>query len=230
MPRPEGTGSVLPDGWELPEGGSGRRGHVTKLPADLLTDSVWSIGGGETGCLGGIRGGAQGVRAHVCDGCGLSGRSGGGRCCGSTDLASGAPVSSPAADLFGDTKLALSEGSRPGDRLSGAAIPRGFRLEQPQHPLRAIRRPHGDDTPVGLAQRLRRAHTHMFPRASPHAAAPGDLDPVFRGPAPTSRAALPLPPRSPTAHRPPTRGAAAHGGARGESYNARARSGPRRRT
>ena len=164
-PRSERTGSVLPDGRELPQSGFDRRGHVTKLPPDLLTDCVWSIGGGQTSCLGGIRGRAQGVRAHMRDGCSLSGRSGG-RCCSSADLTSHAPIPETATDLFRDAKLAVSEGPRPGDRLSGTGIPRGFRLEQSQHPLRAVRRPPGDDAPVRFAQCLRRTHTQILPRVS----------------------------------------------------------------
>jgi hypothetical protein len=137
---------------------------VNQLPANLLTDSVWPIRGGETGCLGGIRGGAQGVRAHMWDGCGLSGRSGGGRCRGIADLASGTPILKTAADLFRDAKLATGKGSRASDRLSGAAIPWGFRLEQSQHPPRAVRRPSRHDPPIGFAERLRRSHTPIVPR------------------------------------------------------------------
>jgi len=39
QPGPEGTGRILTDGWQLSQGGSGRRGHTPKLPADLLADS-----------------------------------------------------------------------------------------------------------------------------------------------------------------------------------------------
>ena len=166
QPRPEGTGPVLPDGWEQPQGGSDRFGHVTQLPLDLLTDGVWPIGGGTTGCLGGIRGGAQGVGAHMWDGCGLSGRSGCGRCCRSAQLTSGARIFKTAADRFRNVKLATSEGSRPRNGLSGTAIPRSLCLEQSQHPLRAGRRPHSDDPPVSFAQRLRRAHVPILPRVS----------------------------------------------------------------
>jgi hypothetical protein len=60
--------------------------------------------------------------------------------------------------VFGDVTLAASEGPAPGDRITRAAVARSFRLEQSQHPFRAIRRPRRDDPPVGLTQRLRRAH------------------------------------------------------------------------
>jgi hypothetical protein len=45
-----------------------------------------------------------------------------------------------------------------------AAVPRSFRLEQSQCPLRAVRRPHRDDPPVSFAQCLRRTHTQILPR------------------------------------------------------------------
>jgi hypothetical protein len=98
------------------------------------------------------------------DGRGLSGRSGGGRCRGSADLASGAAILKTAADLFCDAKLAAGKGSRAGDRVSGAAIRRGFCLEQSQHPLRAVRRPSRHDPSIGFAERLRRSHTRIVPR------------------------------------------------------------------
>jgi hypothetical protein len=89
------------------------------------------------------------------DGCGLPGRSGGGHCCGSAHLASGGTIDKAAADLVRDAKLATSKSPRPGDRLTGAAILRGLRLEQSQHPLRAVRRPHRDDPAISFAQCLR---------------------------------------------------------------------------
>jgi hypothetical protein len=155
---PERTGRILTDRRQLLQSGSGRRGHADTLPVDLLFDRVRPFGGGQTGCLGGIRGGAQGVRAHMGNGGGLASRSGGGRRCGSLHVTSGAGRGKSAADLFGDAKLATSKGPRPGDRVTGAAIPRNFRLEQSQHPFGAIGRPHRDDPPVSFAQRLRRPH------------------------------------------------------------------------
>jgi hypothetical protein len=82
---------------------------------------------------------------------GLAGRSGGGRCCVSFHVTSGAPGDKSAADLFGDAKLATSEGPRPGYRVAGAAISWSFRLEQRQDPFRAVRRPRCDDAPVSFA-------------------------------------------------------------------------------
>jgi hypothetical protein len=90
----------------LSQSRSGRRGHTVKLPADLLFDRARPFGGGQTGYLDGIRGGAQGVHAHVWDGGCLAGRSGGGRRGGSAHITSGAEGDESAADLFGDADLA----------------------------------------------------------------------------------------------------------------------------
>ena len=108
-PRPEGTGRILTDGRQLSQGGSGRRGHTAKLPADLLADSLRPVGGGQSSRLGGIRGGTQGVRAHMRDACGLPGRSGGGHRCGSAHLTSGGMSDETAAGLS-DAKLATRKG------------------------------------------------------------------------------------------------------------------------
>jgi DNA invertase Pin-like site-specific DNA recombinase len=156
---------------------------MTKLPADLLADSVRPIRGGQTSCLGGIRGGTQGVRAHMGNACGLPCGSGGGRCRGNLHVTSSATTGKSAADLFGDAKLATSEGPRPGDRVTRAAVLRSFGLEQPQHPLCAIRCPHRDDPSVDFAQRLRRTHTCILPRVSPRAEVPDDLDRLLERPA-----------------------------------------------
>jgi hypothetical protein len=78
-PGSEGTGCVLADGRQLPQSGSHRCRHATKLPAHLIAHSIQPIRRGETGSLGSVGGGAEGMGAHVGDGCGLSGRSSGGR-------------------------------------------------------------------------------------------------------------------------------------------------------
>jgi hypothetical protein len=64
-------------------------------------------------------------------------------------------MSDETAAGLSDAKLATGKGPKPGDGITGAAIPRSFRLEQSQHPLRAVRRPHRDDPPISFAQRLR---------------------------------------------------------------------------
>jgi hypothetical protein len=160
--RAEGTGRILPDGRQLSQGGSGRRGHTGKLPADLLADNVRPVRGGQSSRLGGIRGGTQSVCAHMRDACGLPGGSGGGHRCGSAHLASGGMSDETAAGLS-DAKLATGKGSYPRDGITGAAVPRSYRLEQSQHSLGAVRCPHRDDPPVGFGQRLRRTHTQILP-------------------------------------------------------------------
>jgi hypothetical protein len=79
---------------------------------------------------------------------------GGGRCRGSAHVTSGATTNKSAADLFDDIKLTKRESPRPRDRVTGAAVLPSFRLEQPQYPLGAVRRPHRDDPPVAFAQCL----------------------------------------------------------------------------
>jgi hypothetical protein len=108
-PRPERTGRIFTDGRQLSQGGSGRRAHMAKLPADLLADSLRAAGGGQSGRLGGIRGGTQRVGAHVGDACRLAGRSGGGHRCGSAYLTSGGMSDEAAAGLC-DAELAPGKG------------------------------------------------------------------------------------------------------------------------
>ena len=108
QPRPEGTGRILTDGRQLLQGGSGRRGQTAKLPADLLADGPGPAGGGQSSRRGGVRGGTQGVRAHMRDAGGLPGGSGGGHRCGSAHLASGGMSDETAAGLC-DAKLATSK-------------------------------------------------------------------------------------------------------------------------
>ena len=109
-PRPEGTGRVLTDGRQLSQCGSRRRRHTAKLAADLLAHSLRPVGGGQSSRLGGIRGGTQGVRAHVRDACGLPGRSGGGHRCRTADLTCGG-MSDEAAAGMADAKLAARKRS-----------------------------------------------------------------------------------------------------------------------
>ena len=107
--RPKGTGRILPDGRQLSQGGSGRRGHTAKLPADLLADSVRPVRGGQSSRLGGIRGGTQGVRAHMRNACRLASRAGGGYRYRSAYLTS-AGMSDETARGLSDAKLATSKG------------------------------------------------------------------------------------------------------------------------
>jgi hypothetical protein len=168
QPRPEGAGGILTEGRKQSQGGPDGRGHVAQLPTDLPRNSDVLVRRGETCCLGGIRGGTQGVRSHVGNGHGLTGGSRGCGSGGSAHVTSGAATDEPPADLLGDVKLATSEGPRSGDCRARAAILWSFRLEQPQHSLSAVRRPRRDDPPVAFAQRLPRAHEH-HPRRAHHA-------------------------------------------------------------
>jgi hypothetical protein len=162
QPRPERTRGILTDRREQSQGGLGRRGHVIKLPPDLLTDSRRPVVRGQTSRLGGISGGAQGVRAHMGNARGLPRGPGGGRRCGSLHVSSGATSVKPPADHFGHPQPATSERPRPGDRVARAAVPGSLSLEQPQHPFRAVRCPQRHDPSVGFTQRLGRAHAHIL--------------------------------------------------------------------
>lgn len=130
---------------------------MAKLPTDFLVDGLSLVRGGQASRLGGICGGTEGVRAHMWDGRGLTGGSRSCHRCGSAHLASRSAVDETAADLSGNAKLATSEGAQPSDGPTGSAIARSLCFEQPQYPLCAVRCPHGDDSPIGFAQRLRRS-------------------------------------------------------------------------
>jgi hypothetical protein len=95
------------------------------------------------------------MRAHVHDCCGLPCRSGGSGRRGAARLTCGAAADEPAADLFCDVKLAAAEGSGSRDRVAWARIGWRFRLEQSEHSLRAVGRPHSNDSSFGFAQCLR---------------------------------------------------------------------------
>lgn len=104
-PRPEGSGRVVTDGRQLSQGGSGRRGHAGKLPADPLADGLPPVGSCQPSCLGGVGGRTEGVRAYVRNACGLAGRSRSGRRRRGAHLASGGMSDKTAARLSG-AKLA----------------------------------------------------------------------------------------------------------------------------
>ena len=132
---------------------------------NLLASRLRSVEGCQSNRLGGIRGGTQRVRGHMSDACSLP--RGFRRCHrrGAAHLTSGGIPNETAADLVGYAKLTTSKGPGPSDGITGAGIPGSLRLEQSQHPLRAIRRPHRNNSSVSPAQRLRRAHTHILPGA-----------------------------------------------------------------
>jgi hypothetical protein len=122
---------------------------------DLLANSLWAVRGGQSHGLSGVRCGAQGVRAHVRDCCGLACRSGGSGRCGGAHLTCGAAGREPAADLLCDVKLATAEGPRSLDRIAWAGIAWRVRLEHSERSFRAVSRPHGNDSSFGFAERLR---------------------------------------------------------------------------
>ena len=95
------------------------------------------------------------MRSHVRDCCGLTRRSGGGGRRRSAHLTCGASAGKPAADLVGNVKLAAAEGSGSRDGIAGTGIAWSFHLEQSEHSLRAVSRPHSNDSPFGFAERLR---------------------------------------------------------------------------
>jgi hypothetical protein len=61
----------------------------------------------------------------------------------------------PAADLFCDVKLATAERPCSCDGIAWASIARSFCLEQSEHSLSTVSRPHSNDSSFGCAQRLR---------------------------------------------------------------------------
>ncbi len=126
------TGRILTDERQLSQGNLDGRGQSAKLPADLLADSLRPVGGGQPSRLGSIRGGTQGVRAHMRDARGLPCRSRGGHRCRSAHLASGSMSDETPAGLS-DAKLATSKRSKPGDCIHGDGYPPELPLEQPQH-------------------------------------------------------------------------------------------------
>ncbi len=89
---------------------------------DLLVTSLWTIQRGQSHGLGGVRRGAQGMRTHVSDCCGLPRRPRGSGRCGAADLTCGGAAGEPAADLFCDVKLATAEGACSRDGITWAAI------------------------------------------------------------------------------------------------------------
>jgi hypothetical protein len=125
------------------------------LPVELLANSLWAIRGRQSHGLGGVRRGAEGMRTHMRDCCGLSCRSGGcGRCRGA-HLTCDDAAGKPAADFICDVKLATAEGPCPRDRITWAGIAWSFRLKQSEYSLRAVSGPHSHDSSFGFAQRLR---------------------------------------------------------------------------
>ena len=164
-PGPERPGRILTNGWQLSQGGPGRRGHTAKLPADLIADSLLRVRAGKSSRLGGIRGGAQGVRAHVRDAGGLPGRSRGSHRCGSAHLTRGG--------MSDETAAGLSRRQAPHEQRPVAGRSRHGAGYPPEPPPRTIPAPaprNPPPTPQRFVGQLRSAsaetHTRIFPRVS----------------------------------------------------------------
>src|SRR5690606_920162 len=104
--RPEGPRSVLANGRQGFQGGANLRGHMGKLPGDLVPDCVRPLGGGQACGPDRIGGGTQRMRTHVADGGGLPGGSGGGSSSRRLRLAGGTAICKPPANLPGDVQFA----------------------------------------------------------------------------------------------------------------------------
>jgi hypothetical protein len=76
--------------------------------------------------------------------------------------AGGAASKKPATDFFSDAELATSERTGPRDRVAYAVIAWGFRLEQSQQALGAVRRPRCHDPPVSVTQCLWQPHASIL--------------------------------------------------------------------
>jgi hypothetical protein len=92
----------------LPERDSRGRGHLAKLPPDLLCDGLGFVRRSQPGRLGGIGGGTKGMRAHMRDARRLPGCTGCRHCRRSAHLPSGGMRDEAAAGLC-DAELAASE-------------------------------------------------------------------------------------------------------------------------
>lgn len=122
--RPQRTGGIRTQRWQLPKRGPDFGSHVLELPADLVVDRQGPVGRCQSRRFSGIRGCPQGVRAHVGDGCGLRCRPGGSHRSRARHLSCGTASNKPPADLFGGTELTASEGPGSGDGVAGATIRR----------------------------------------------------------------------------------------------------------
>ena len=98
------------------------------------------------------------MRAHVADGDGPARGVGGGHGGGSRHISGTDAAGEPAPDLVGGVQLAPGERAGPGDERTGTVVTQNLGLEQPEHPLDAVRSPRGDEPSVGFAQRLGRCH------------------------------------------------------------------------
>ena len=152
--RTERASRVFAKQWKATQGYADRVAHVVQLPRDLRIKRVLA-GCSQAGGSGGVRGGAEGVSAHVRDTGSLCGGSGRGDRGWAGDHAGGAAGDEAVADLPCSCQFAAAERPGPGDRFGRPPIRWRFALEQGQHPLGAVRGPQRDCPPIGLAERLR---------------------------------------------------------------------------
>ncbi len=150
-PPPKRAGPILADRREQSQDGSGRRGHVIKLPADLVGHSICPVRA-RPGQPPPQRMRRPPGRARPCGGRRRPAR----------------PLERPQQQRdrsprephhrswigggFPRRCRAHRERSpRPDDRIARAAVLRSLRLEHSQHPPRAVRRPRRDDPPAWLS-------------------------------------------------------------------------------
>ncbi len=90
---------------------------------------------------------------HVGDARRLTCGPGRGYCCRVADLPSRRVRPGRKRPNLSDPHFATGEGSEAVDGITRACVRRGLRLEQRQGPLGAVGGPHGQHSPVALAQR-----------------------------------------------------------------------------
>jgi hypothetical protein len=152
--RTERASRVFAEQWKATQGFADQVAHVVQLPRDLRINRVLA-GCSQAGGSGGVRGGAEGVSAHVRDTGSLCGGSGRGDRGWAGNHAGGAAGDEGLPDLAGGVQFAATERPGTGDRVSRPPIRWRFALEQGQYSLGAVRGPQRDCPPIGLAERLR---------------------------------------------------------------------------
>lgn len=161
-PRPERPRGVLAEQRQARERRSGLGPHVLELPADLTIGRIDPLRRRQRNRPRGIGRRTEGVRSHVSNTGGLRGSAGRGHGSGGAHLARSPAGDETPTNLLGGPELTPAERPRPSDRVARPAVFRSLRLEHPQHPLGAIRGPQRDETPIGLAEGLRRRHASII--------------------------------------------------------------------
>lgn len=117
--------------------------------------SLCLIRSGQTGRSDGISGGAQCMRTHVANGCGLTRGPGGSGGCGRFRLTGSSAVDKSPTYLDARVQLPASKRPGSGNRSARAAIIRSFGFKHPQDPFGAICGPRSEEAPIRFAKRLR---------------------------------------------------------------------------